>query len=146
MSYHARNKNGLLYPIKHGIGSAPLVFYSTNTLRQRGHGMTGYGMGGLFRAAARRFVPFMKNVLVPFAKKHVVPHAAEALKNVAQDITEGKALKPSIRARSKSALNRGIRSVINQSGTGKRRRTTTKKRKTKGIKLARRRTTRAARS
>ena len=98
-------------PVQYG-GAATMdrpIFFA-GVRRQRGA-----GIGGIFGTPARR--------LLPFAKKYILPHALEAVKNVASDLSEGKNLKQNGIGALKSAGNQ----ILNQSGSGFRRKKTKSK-------------------
>lgn len=102
-----------------------LVYYKSSYKRQRGA-----GLGSILGSIARRLIPIAKNILWPAAKKYVLPHAAKAAKQVAGDIISGRNVKESIKDHGKEALKGIGEQIINQSGSGrKRRRIKAKKRK-----------------
>ena len=102
-----------------------LSFYKSSYRRQRGA-----GLGGILGTIARRLIPIAKNILWPAAKKYVLPHATEAAKNLATDVLSGRNVKESIKERASTALKKVGDQIINQSGSGRRRRSVkAKKRK-----------------
>ena len=97
-------------PVQHGGAATmdrPLFFAGVR--RQRGA-----GIGGIFGTLARR--------LLPFAKKYILPHALEAVKNVATDLSDGKNFKQSLKQNTVGALKSAGNQIFNQSGSGIRRR------------------------
>lgn len=98
-----------------GAGMEPgLLMYRPNLHRQHGHGLGSF-FGRIFQ------------MLVPFAKNTLLPHAANAVKNVVTDFAEGKDVKQSLK-RNAFGVFKGVGTdVLNQSGSGKPR---GKKRKT----------------
>ena len=106
-----------------------LLAYKSSFTRQKGH-----GIGGIFGAIASRLIPIVQKIL-----PHVLPHAKTAVKNIAMDVINGRQpLKDSLKANAKEALKGVGRSLINQSGSGRRRRRiprkSSKRKKTKQIK------------
>jgi hypothetical protein len=94
------------------LGSDGRIFFRANIGRQRGS-----GIGGIFGAIARR--------LLPLAQKYVLPHAKDFFANIVGDIGK-RNLKESFKEHSVNAL-KGIKSqVLNQSGSGVRRKNTSK--------------------
>jgi hypothetical protein len=77
--------------------------------------VSGYGLGGLFGAIARR--------LIPFAKEYILPHALTAAKGIASDVLEDKSkFRESLKSRGIGALKSIGRHVITgQKGSGLRR-------------------------
>lgn len=102
-----------------------LLVYRPSMRRQHGHGLGAF-FGRMFRA------------LIPIAKNVLLPHAANAVKNVASDFLEGKDVKQSIKSNAVGVLKGVGNDIINQTGNGRRRRSkpaktkksTTKKAKT----------------
>jgi len=91
--------------------------YFAGVRRQRGS-----GLGGYFGSIARR--------LIPFAKKYILPHAAEAIRNIATDVSGGRNLTDSLRDNAMSAFKSAGRSYFGQTGSGvPRKQKTPKKRK-----------------
>ena len=94
---------------------------------QRGHGL-GSMLSGLFRSA----VPMLKRGLATFGK-----HALKTGLEIAGDVAEGKSFKDSARERIVSTILSGIKRFAeeelfsNQSGSGKRRRGTRRRRQVK---------------
>lgn len=96
------------------IGADGSVFFKAYGSRQRGH-----GIGGIFGAIARR--------LLPFLGKHVAPHAKSALANIASDVLgNNRNLKESLKEHGMTALKGVGNSIFGQSGSGIRRRRTTR--------------------
>jgi hypothetical protein len=88
------------------IGADGSVFFKAFPGRQRGH-----GIGGIFGAIGRR--------LLPFLGKYVLPHAKEAIKNVALDVlNSGRPIKESIKERGINALKGIGNDIFAQSGSG----------------------------
>jgi len=88
--------------------------YFSGVRRQRGA-----GLGGIFGAVARH--------LVPFFKKFIIPHAATAVGAIASDIASKKqSLSSSLKEHGKQALKRVGTQIISQSGSGKRRKRSSK--------------------
>lgn len=107
-----------------------LVYYKSSYKRQRGG-----GLGSILGTIARRLIPIARNILWPAAKKYVLPHAATAAKQVASDVLSGRNVKESIKDHGKQALKGIGEQIINQSGSGrKRRRIKLKKRKLPQVK------------
>ena len=74
----------------------------------------GAGLGGIFGAVGRH--------LLPFIKKFILPRAASAVASVASDFASRKQpLSESIKEHGKHALKRAGTDILNQSGSGKRR-------------------------
>lgn len=102
------------------IGGAydTLPYYASSVRNQRGA-----GIGGIFGAIGRRLLPLIRNVLLPAAKKHVLPAAKAAFKNVANDVLSGEqSLGNSFKKHSIAALKQAGNSLVNQSGSGIRKR------------------------
>jgi hypothetical protein len=90
-------------------------FYRANVRRQKG-----YGLGGIFGTLARH--------ILPFVKRHVWPHAKQALKDIAVDTVVNRVpIKEAVKKRGIGALKAAGSSVLNQSGKGRRRRKRKKK-------------------
>lgn len=107
-----------------------LVFYKSSYKRQRGA-----GLGSILGSLARHLIPLAKNILWPATKKYVLPHAASAAKQVASDVLSGRNVKESIKDHGKQALKGIGEQIINQSGSGrKRRRIKSRKRKLPQVK------------
>jgi len=106
------------------VGTEP--FYQSSLRRQRGA-----GIGGFFGAIGRR--------LLPFLQKHVLPSAMSAVRNVADDLLDGRNLKESIKEHGIDAIKGVGKSVLNQSGSGfqrkRRKRTKTLRKSTKRSRL-----------
>ena len=101
-----------------------LQFYRSHVYRQKGR-----GIGSFFGSLFSRLLPFAKNVLLPAAKTHIMPHAAQMARNVATDVfVNNQPLRGSLKSRGMDALKNVGSSFINQSGSGIRR---TKSRKRK---------------
>ena len=102
-------------PVQYG-GAATMdrPMFFAGVRRQRGA-----GIGGIFGTLARR--------LLPFAKKYILPHALEAVKNVASDLSEGKNFKQSLKQNGIGALKSAGNQILNQSGSGFRRKKTKSK-------------------
>ncbi len=94
-----------------------LVYYKSSYKRQRGA-----GLGSILGSLARRLIPIAKNILWPAAKKYVLPHAASAAKQFAGDVLSGRNVKESIKDHGKQALKGIGEQIINQSGSGRKRR------------------------
>jgi len=85
-----------------------LRFYRPALVRQRGA-----GLGSFLMNIGRK--------LIPFAKQFILPHAKKALRTVALDVLDnGANLKESLKKNSISALKAAGRDIINQSGSGRR--------------------------
>jgi len=107
-----------------------LVYYKSSYRRQRGA-----GLGSILGSIARRLIPIAQNILWPAAKKYVLPHAATAAKQVASDVLSGRNVKESIKDHGKQALKGIGEQIVNQSGSGrKRRRIKVRKRKLSQVK------------
>lgn len=92
-----------------GGGYQPgLLMYRPNVQRQHGH-----GIGSFFGSMFRR--------LIPLAKEYLLPHAVNAVKNVASDVANGVNLKQSLRENAKGVLKGVTNQVFNQKGSGARR-------------------------
>lgn len=100
-----------------------LPFYSSSYKRQRGG-----GLGSLFGALAKRLIPFAKNILWPAAKKYVLPHATSAALALTDDILEGKNVGSSIKERGVEAIKGATQQYREQSGSGRQRRSISRKR------------------
>jgi len=115
---------------EHPQFGAGLAYYRPSILRQRGS-----GLGGIFGSVFRRLIPFARDILLPAAKKYVLPHAEEAIGNIAGDLINGRSnIKDSLKANGITALKKIGKSVLDQSGSGrpkKRKRSTNKSCKTK---------------
>jgi len=107
MSFQDYYANGMLIPVQHGSGMDGLRFYKTNVYRMRGN-----GLGGFFAKIARK--------LIPFATKHLLPHAMTMGRNVLSDVVEGGNVRDSLRSHGIQALKEVGRSVVSQSGSGMR--------------------------
>jgi len=93
--------------------------YFSGVRRQRGS-----GLGGIFGTVARH--------LIPFFKRFILPHAASAVSSIASDIALKKQpLSASIKEHGKQALKRAGSDILNQSGSGKRRKRESTKRSPK---------------
>ena len=91
--------------------------YFAGARRQRGS-----GLGGVFGAIGRH--------LIPFLKQFILPHAASAIGSIASDFANKKQpFKASFKAHGKEALKRAGQDILNQTGSGKQRKKTSKKRK-----------------
>ncbi|CAL8140266.1 unnamed protein product [Orchesella dallaii] len=108
------NQLARLYSPQSGRGLDDLQFYKSSYRRQRGN-----GLGGIFGSIAKRLIPFAKNILWPAAKKYVLPHAQEAVKNIAGDIISGRNVKESIKERGSSAIKGIGDQIMTQSGSGR---------------------------
>jgi len=93
--------------IQYGGGDDGHIYFS-GARRQRGA-----GLGGVFGAVARH--------LVPFFKRFILPHATSAVGAIASDMIAKKSLSTSIKEHGKQALKRVGSDILNQSGSGKRR-------------------------
>ena len=106
--------------------------------QQQGHGMPifrgsawqqGYGLGGLFRSVARAVMPMVKS-----GAKALGKIALNAGANLLGDVASGKNLKEAVKSRGKEAVNvaknRAVKRLQTyaQTGSGRRRKTTVKKR------------------
>ena len=120
-----------------GYGAQPgLLMFRPNVRRQHG-----YGLGAWFGRLWQRFVPF--------ARKVIIPHTADAIGNVAQDWIDGKSVKDSLKANAMGVLKGVGNEVLNQKGSGskrvnKRKRSTPHKKLTKRIKRVKKKFTKAA--
>lgn len=101
-----------------------LTFYRSSYRRQRGA-----GLGSIFGSIARRLIPFAKNFLLPAAQKYILPHATEAAKNIADDIFAGKNVKQTLKQHGKTAIKGIGDQFLGQSGSGRKRKRTTSKRR-----------------
>ncbi len=124
--YHADVKDFIrLYSPQTGRGADDgLVFYKSSYKRQRGS-----GLGGVLGAIARRLIPIAKNILWPAAKKYVLPHASAAAKQLAGDVLSGRNVKESIKHRGRDALKGIGDTIVTQSGSGRKRKRKSKRRK-----------------
>jgi hypothetical protein len=87
-------------------------FYRANVLRQRGAGF------GSFLKGVGRF-------LLPLVRKHVLPHAASAARNVMGDIIEGKNVGQALKQHGIEGIKEVGKSIMGaQSGSGIRRKRT----------------------
>jgi hypothetical protein len=99
---------------------------------QRGYGQMGYGLGGLFRSVARAVMPMVKS-----GAKELGSMALNTGANFLGDFLSGKNVKDSAKARVNEAKDTAKKKAVNmlqtlgQTGSGKRTRKTTKKRKAK---------------
>lgn len=119
-----------LYNPQYGNGNGDgLVYYKHNLRRQKGA-----GLGAIFGAIGRKLLPFIKNIIIPQAKKYALPHATAALKNVARDVIQGENVMHSLKEHSTSAIKKIGDDIINQSGSGIRRVRTSRKRKRSSVK------------
>lgn len=76
--------------------------------RQRGS-----GLGGIFGTFARSFIPF--------ATKYIIPHAKTAIREIASDVLgNGRNFKDSVKQRGLAALKNLGRDIVNQKGSGRR--------------------------
>lgn len=90
-----------------GSGMEPgLLMYRPNLRRQHGNGLGSF-FGRIFQ------------MLVPFAKNTLLPHATNAVKNVVTDFAEGKDVKQSLKRNAIGVLKGVGSDVLNQSGSGK---------------------------
>ena len=98
--------------IQQGYGADGKIYFG-GVRRQKGS-----GIGAIFGAIGRYLLPFFKQV----APK-VLPHAAAAAKNIFMDTLDNKqSVRAAIKEHGKTAL-RGIgRDLLDQSGSGRRRR------------------------
>lgn len=101
-----------------------LVYYKSSYRRQRGA-----GLGGILGTIARKLIPIAKNILWPAAKKYVLPHATQAAKHMAGDVLSGRNIKESVKERGINALKGIGEGIFTQSGSGRKRRIKSKKRK-----------------
>src|SRR5882757_5264698 len=93
-----------------------LVFYKPNLIRQRGS-----GLGSFLMNIGRK--------LIPLVKKFILPHAKTALQNVANEVLHNDGnLGESLKRNSIGALKGIGNQIINQSGSGLRRRKNKRKR------------------
>lgn len=109
--YHPQHGGALFYKStfdrQYGHGN---LFYKSGFSRQHGH-----GIGGIFGAIGRRLLPFLKNIVWPSAKK--------AISRVAVDVLENnRDWKESVKEQGLEALKGIGANIMNQSGTGIRRR------------------------
>jgi hypothetical protein len=96
-----------------------LLFYKANLRRQKG-----YGLGGLFGTIAK--------YVLPFAKRFILPHAKRAVRDIALDVTDSNIpFKESLKRRGIGALKAIGKDVLEQKGSGKKRKIQKKKPKTK---------------
>jgi len=103
-------------PAQVGYGFGEGQVYFSGVRRQKGA-----GLGGLFGVMARRLVPFMK--------RFVLPHAASALRGIASDVIDGnQSFSNSFKEHSVGALKDMGRSFLNQTGSGRVRVKTSKRR------------------
>ena len=108
--------------------------------QQQGHGMPvfrgsawqqGYGLGELFRSVARAVMPMVKS-----GAKALGKIALNAGANLLGDVASGKNLKEAVKTRRKEAVsvakNRAVKRLQTyaQTGSGRKRKTTVKKRST----------------
>lgn len=92
-----------------GAGFEPgLLMYRPNVRRQHGHGIGSF-LGAMFSR------------LLPIAKEYILPHAVNAVKNVANDIVHGVNLKQSLKDNAKGVFKDVTNQVFNQKGSGSRR-------------------------
>ena len=85
-----------------------MLMYRPNIRRQHGH-----GMGSFFASMFSR--------LIPLAKEYILPHAVNAVKNVAADVVNGVDIKQSLKDNAKGVLKGVTNQVFNQKGSGARR-------------------------
>jgi len=111
-------------PKQSGRGIEDLAFYRGNWRRQKGA-----GLGGILGSIGRRLLPLARRFLLPSAKK--------AAKNIALDILSGKNVKESLKDRSKTAIKEVGHQIIDQIGSGRRKKLKKPLKRTKlGIQLS----------
>lgn len=99
-----------------GYGMEPgLLMFRPNVRRQHG-----YGLGAWLGRLWQRFIPFARRV--------VIPHTAQAVENIAQDIFDGKDVKKSLKTNALGVLKEVGRDALNQTGSGSKRGNKRKKR------------------
>ena len=104
-----------------------LQFYKSHFYRQKGK-----GIGSFFGNLFSRLLPFAKNVLLPAAKKHIMPHAAKMARDVATDVLiNDQPLRGSLKSHGIDALKNAGSSMLSQSGSGIRRIKTRKRKRSK---------------
>lgn len=108
-----------------------LLFYRGGPYRQKGH-----GIGGFFGSLLSKLIPFAKNIMLPAAKKYVLPHMVDMAKNVAGDVIEQRSsLKDAFKQHGINALKETGRQITGQSGSGLpgRRKCTKRKLSSRGV-------------
>ena len=95
-----------------GSGDFPVY---VGRLRQRGH-----GLGSMFSSLFKRILPFLKSV---------APHALRTGANIIDDVSKGKSFKDSAFERVPETLSNVVFNGKNQSGSGARRRKTSRRKR-----------------
>jgi hypothetical protein len=92
------------------LQSGGAEFYRANLARQRGA-----GIGSFFKSVGR--------FLLPLVQKHVLPHAVSTVRNVMNDVIEGKNVGQAIKQHGLEGIKDVGKSIIGtQSGSGSRKR------------------------
>ena len=104
---------------------------------QLGHGQMGYGLGGLFRSVARTVMPMVKS-----GAKALGNIALNSGANFIGDVLAGKNVKEAAKARTREAADATKQKAVQrlqtyaQTGSGKRRKKTTEKKRAKNRKTS----------
>jgi len=94
--------------------STGLQFYRSHAYRQKGR-----GIGSFFGNLFSRLLPFARNTLLPAARKHVLPHAAQMAKNITADVLmKRRPIRHALKDRGLEALKGVGESLTSQSGSG----------------------------